>query len=284
MSSIPYMPLYIADYMADAAHLSTLEHGAYLLLIMTYWQRGKPLPNSDERLANVARMSVVEWGTVKPVLAEFFCDDGDSWCHKRIDAELSRFRDKSAKASAAGKASAQQRHNKRSTPVERTHHHTDTDTSVDDSARVDKIFEWLQALFNSPTPLFSSPIVAWLRWGADFELDIKPVAQRWRKGNPKKAIRSLEWLDDDIAASIKKRTKPMPENTKTSGGSNAHPSGRATTFSNPSGSSGTNKTDRAKAAVIRAAVAGGYAPVGQPGQTGTGDDAVSVFSRPQGLG
>lgn len=128
MSAIPYMPLYIADYMADAAHLSTLEHGAYMLLIMTYWQRGKPLPNSNERLANVARMSNEQWLSVRTTIAEFFHDDGETWTHKRIESELARFLDKSEKARAAGKASAQQRLSKRSTSVQQTFNHTDTDT------------------------------------------------------------------------------------------------------------------------------------------------------------
>lgn len=49
MPSIPYMPLYVADYMADASHLSTEEHGAYLLLLLGYWQRGKPLSSKGPR-------------------------------------------------------------------------------------------------------------------------------------------------------------------------------------------------------------------------------------------
>jgi len=92
--------------------------------------------------------------------------------------------------------------------------------SVDDLVgRVDQVFLWLQEFLNSPSPLFTSPIAAWLTWGADFELDIKPVARRWKQSNPKKAIRSLEWLDADIAASIQKRRKPMPETFATQEGS-----------------------------------------------------------------
>lgn len=141
MAAIPYMPLYIADYMADAAHLTTLEHGAYLLLIMTYWQRGKPLDNSNGRLANVARMSNEEWKSVEQTLSEFFTIEGEVWKHKRIESELDKFRVKSDKASKAGKASAlrrsegknthQQTLNECSTDVQRTFNHTDTDTDTD---------------------------------------------------------------------------------------------------------------------------------------------------------
>lgn len=88
MAALPYMPLYVADYMADAAHLSTLEHGAYLLLIMTYWQRGEPLPADDRKLSRIARMTEAEWAEVRDMMAEFFTEADGEWHHKRIDQEL----------------------------------------------------------------------------------------------------------------------------------------------------------------------------------------------------
>jgi len=104
--------------------------------------------------------------------------------------------------------------------------------TVVDPAHVEEIFDWLQKFLNSPSPLFTAPVSAWLAWGADFDLDIKPVAQRWRKANPQKAIRSLEWFDDDIAASIQKRLKPMPETLETrEGNTNGNANNRRKTKS-----------------------------------------------------
>ena len=68
MAALPFMQLYVAEYLADTAHLSTEEHGAYLLLIFNYWQRGKPLPANPERLARIARLSNDRWTDVERTL------------------------------------------------------------------------------------------------------------------------------------------------------------------------------------------------------------------------
>jgi uncharacterized protein YdaU (DUF1376 family) len=82
MSSPPWMPLYIGDYRAETAHLSAAQHGAYLLLIMHYWQQGT-LPDDDEQLARIVCMSIVEWRKNRAVIRAFF---GEGWRHKRIIA------------------------------------------------------------------------------------------------------------------------------------------------------------------------------------------------------
>jgi uncharacterized protein YdaU (DUF1376 family) len=127
MAALPYMPLYVADYLADAAHLTTQEHGAYLLLIMNYWQRGGPLPDDDARLARIARMGPREWARVRDNLSEFFEVACGTWSHSRVDSELARVSAKSLKCKMAGRASVQRRFGKRSTDVEPTDTEADTD-------------------------------------------------------------------------------------------------------------------------------------------------------------
>jgi uncharacterized protein YdaU (DUF1376 family) len=78
------MPLYIGDYLKDTGHLCAAEHGAYLMLIMHYWQTGS-LPTEDRHLAMIARMEAKEWKKYKATIAAFF---DDKWRHKRIDEEL----------------------------------------------------------------------------------------------------------------------------------------------------------------------------------------------------
>lgn len=69
MAALPYMQLYIADYLADTMHLSTEEHGAYLLLMFNYWQTGRAIPKS--RLAKIARLDNERWISVEESLSEF---------------------------------------------------------------------------------------------------------------------------------------------------------------------------------------------------------------------
>lgn len=100
MSKKPWMPLYIADYLKDTTHLGALESGAYLHLIMDYWQNGK-LPDDNRQLARIAKMTDREWKAARSTLQAFF---HDGWKHKRIDEELSHAEEVSSKRRDAANA------------------------------------------------------------------------------------------------------------------------------------------------------------------------------------
>jgi uncharacterized protein YdaU (DUF1376 family) len=99
----PWMPFYVGDYLRDTAHLSTLENGAYCLLLFAYWARGG-LPHDDQQLANIVRLPLDEWMTHRPIIQAFF---HDGWKHVRVDAELRRTADKVAKAREHGQKGGQ---------------------------------------------------------------------------------------------------------------------------------------------------------------------------------
>jgi uncharacterized protein YdaU (DUF1376 family) len=94
----PWMPLYIGDYIADTRHLRTVQHGAYLLLMMHYWARGS-LPDNDGQLARITGLPLKEWLRHRPVLQALF---RDGWTHPRLDVEIAKTNRKMAHAKEAG--------------------------------------------------------------------------------------------------------------------------------------------------------------------------------------
>ena len=119
MAALPYMQLYVSDYLADTGHLKGIEHGVYLLLLMNYWQTGKPLILNDERLAKISSVTLKEFRKVKPVIAEFFIEQNERWYHKRIEADLSLIEQKSHKARASAMKGVQVRLSERSANAQR---------------------------------------------------------------------------------------------------------------------------------------------------------------------
>lgn len=83
-----WMPLFIGDYLADTRHLTTLEHGAYLLLLMTYWRIKGPLPDDDIKLARMAGLSLKQWKAIRPTIIEFFRAGEGQLVSTRSQAEL----------------------------------------------------------------------------------------------------------------------------------------------------------------------------------------------------
>lgn len=97
---LAWMPLWVDDYLSATTHLSTLEHGAYLLLIMAYWRRRGPLPDDPAALARVAGLQPAAWRKVEPTLRDLFAVDGGHWRHARVDRELAEASDRISAATA----------------------------------------------------------------------------------------------------------------------------------------------------------------------------------------
>lgn len=88
--TFPFMPLYFGDYMGDTTQLTTLQHGAYFLLLGTCWQHEGELPDDDEVLAAIVKQPIHEWKKIRPKLAIFFQISRRKWRHKRVDKELQK--------------------------------------------------------------------------------------------------------------------------------------------------------------------------------------------------
>lgn len=85
MAEFPALPLFTDAYLADTRHLSTEEHGAYLLLLMCAWRtRGCALRDDDRFLARIVGVSAQRWRRIKPVMREFFDVSDGVWRQKKL--------------------------------------------------------------------------------------------------------------------------------------------------------------------------------------------------------
>jgi len=102
-----WMPFYVSDYLADTMHLSTEEHGAYLMLILHYWKSG-PIPDDDARLALITKMGDA-WSNASSTLKAFFKQCNGMLIHSRIDKERQDAIDNKDRNQARARAAASKR-------------------------------------------------------------------------------------------------------------------------------------------------------------------------------
>lgn len=95
MSAPPYMPFYVADYLGDTRHLSTEQHGAYLLLLMAMWRAGGTLPDDHAKLARIVGLSAVKWARISADVLEFFDTSNGVISHGRVQKEIEKYSQKS---------------------------------------------------------------------------------------------------------------------------------------------------------------------------------------------
>ena len=70
-----FLPLHGKDYRGDTAHLTLEQHGAYILLLIDQWDKGKILCD-DKNLRRVL-MGAERTDAVKEVIQEFFVPAND---------------------------------------------------------------------------------------------------------------------------------------------------------------------------------------------------------------
>lgn len=103
--SIPYLPLFVADYEADTAHLTVAEDGAYMRLLRLQWRTpGCTLPDDHAWIQRRVRASDSEWQNVYlVVIEEFFSVEKARLFSRRLLSEYERVLATSQKRSDAGK-------------------------------------------------------------------------------------------------------------------------------------------------------------------------------------
>jgi len=96
------MPIYIGDYFKDTRHLSTEEHGAYLLILMELWIKGGKMPEtSAQRIAGFPE----NWEKIKQNIYVFFTIKNGFLSQKRLSRELkkwTKYRNSKRKAGLKG--------------------------------------------------------------------------------------------------------------------------------------------------------------------------------------
>lgn len=202
--SAPYMPLYIADYLADTTHLTRSEHGAYLLLLMAMWRAGGKLPADDAKLARLAKCNGEEWSDVKPVVMDFFKRRGGTLTHKRLSEEYAKYENTIRRKSEGGKASAAKKANvnnqkqpnivaddRQDIATNQNHNQNHIIEDDDVRARTSQIVliggwplpadtaQHLAKAAGLPSAqwqlLTASELLAWRRNGFDYSLDVVPT-------------------------------------------------------------------------------------------------------------
>jgi hypothetical protein len=71
----PALSINVPEYLARTRHLTTVEHGAFILLALHKVENGE-LPDDDGQLARITRLAPQQWETSKPVITKLIGNGG----------------------------------------------------------------------------------------------------------------------------------------------------------------------------------------------------------------
>lgn len=114
MSKTPFMPLWVADFLAKTSTLEAKEVGAYMLLLMSMWSHDGTLPADQKKLQRVARCGR-DWPKIWDAIGHYFDEADGVITNRRLSEELQKVATKrevnSQHGSLGGKAKARKTNN-----------------------------------------------------------------------------------------------------------------------------------------------------------------------------
>ena len=104
-----WMAFNIDDYVSNTLHLTTRQHGGYILLICAAWKAKGRLPGADAALMAIAKLTPKEWKEDGEALKAFLTRNGDGWVHERVMFEWNEADSLISAKSKGGKKGAKKR-------------------------------------------------------------------------------------------------------------------------------------------------------------------------------
>ncbi len=232
MSQPPALPLFVREYLMDTRHLTTEQHGAYLLLLMQSWCTPDcSLPDDDKKLAAWTGLPLDRWKEMRPVIIEFFDVLEARLKQKRLQHEFQFVRERvernqnRARLGGLGKAGRYKKNNKLDAAISSTQAGykqpqamlkpaQPTPTPILNSARARASHQ--EGSRASPAPT-ANPLVfvvvdtpQWHAW-ADFRrakgLSGVPVTESDQEGRPRGWYFQSEWPPDGSKPADDKSSK-----------------------------------------------------------------------------
>lgn len=102
--SLDWFPFNIKDFLANTKRLNTEAKGAYLCLMLDYYEQECGPPDDDDVLAAITELPLDAWKRHRKVISPLFETRDGYWHHARMDAEIADALDKMRKAKERSEA------------------------------------------------------------------------------------------------------------------------------------------------------------------------------------
>jgi len=109
MVELRYLPIAVDILIADTAHMSAEQFGAYVRLLLTAWLHGAKLRNDPDELARIVGVTRSRWKRLAPVVLKPMTVTPEVITQQRLTKTWFQVRENRNKRAAAGRLGARKR-------------------------------------------------------------------------------------------------------------------------------------------------------------------------------